>query len=88
MGRDLFLVNRQDARIWGWADEFISTPKLDDLACAYTSLQAFLGAENAHDVSVFCCFDNEEVGSETKQERHVDVLGRRAAPHQRVAGLR
>ena len=51
----------------GWADEFISTPKLDDLACAYTSLQAFLGAENAHDVSVFCCFDNEEVGSETKQ---------------------
>ena len=49
LGRDLFLVNRQDARIWGWADEFISTPKLDDLACAYTSLQAFLGAENAHD---------------------------------------
>lgn len=41
LGRDLFLVNRQDARIWGWADEFISTPKLDDLACAYTSLQAF-----------------------------------------------
>ena len=34
LGRDLFLVNRQDARIWGWADEFISTPKLDDLACA------------------------------------------------------
>lgn len=67
LGRDLFLVNRQDARIWGWADEFISTPKLDDLACAYASLQAFLGAENAHDVSVFCCFDNEEVGSETKQ---------------------
>ena len=67
LGRDLFLVNRQDACIWGWADEFISTPKLDDLACAYTSLQAFLGAENAHDVSVFCCFDNEEVGSETKQ---------------------
>ena len=63
LGRDLFLVNRQDARIWGWADEFISTPKLDDLACVYTSLQAFLGAENAHDVSVFCCFDNEEVGS-------------------------
>lgn len=67
LGRDLFLVNRQDARIWGWADEFISTPKLDDLACAYTSLQAFLDAENAHDISVFCCFDNEEVGSETKQ---------------------
>ena len=67
MGRDLFLVNRQEARIWGWADEFVSTPKLDDLACAYTSLQAFLGSESEHDISVFCCFDNEEVGSNTKQ---------------------
>lgn len=28
LGRDLFLVNHQDARIWGWADEFISTPSL------------------------------------------------------------
>ena len=26
-----------------------------------------MGAENARDISVFCCFDNEEVGSETKQ---------------------
>ena len=67
LGRDLFLVNRQDARIWGWADEFVSTPKLDDLACAYVSLQAFLAARNDRDVSVFCCFDNEEVGSNTKQ---------------------
>ena len=25
LGRDLFLVNRQDARIWGWADELSST---------------------------------------------------------------
>ena len=80
LGRDLFLVNRQDARIWGWADEFVSTPKLDDLACAYTSLQAFLAAENAADISVFCCFDNEEVGSNTKQGAMstflADTLGR------------
>lgn len=64
---DLFLVNRQPASVWGWRDEFVSSPKLDDLQCAFSSLKAFLAAENDHDVSVFACFDNEEVGSLTKQ---------------------
>ena len=67
LARDLFLVNRQAGRVWGAANEFVSVPKLDDLACAYTSLEAFLASENAGDVSVYACFDNEEVGSNTKQ---------------------
>ena len=67
VARDVFLVNRQQPRVWGWANEFVSAPRLDDLGCAYISLEAFLGASNPHDVSVFCCFDNEEVGSNTKQ---------------------
>ena len=67
LARDLFLVNRERPRVWGLRDEFVSAPRLDDLACAYISLEAFLATENDHDVSVFCCFDNEEVGSNTKQ---------------------
>ena len=67
LARDLFLVNRQQPRVWGWAKEFVSAPRLDDLGCVYISLQAFLASDNKHDVSVFCCFDNEEVGSNTKQ---------------------
>lgn len=67
LARDLFLVNRQPARVWGAAREFVSSPKLDDLMCVYTSLAAFLAAENSGCVQVFCCFDNEEVGSNTKQ---------------------
>ncbi len=67
LARDLFLVNRQEPRIWGAADEFVSAPKLDDLMCAYTALEAFLALDNERDVSVYVCFDNEEVGSHTKQ---------------------
>ncbi len=67
MAKDLFLVNRQTGVIWGVKDEFISSPKLDDLQCAYASLQAFLQAGNDRVVNVYCCFDNEEVGSNTKQ---------------------
>lgn len=67
LGKDLYLVNLQEGKIWGAAEEFVSAPKLDDLECAYTSLQGFLQAENEKSVNVYCCFDNEEVGSGTKQ---------------------
>lgn len=67
LGKDLFLVNRQKPVIWGWKDEFVSTPKLDDLQCAFTSLLGFLNGKNEKAVNVYCCFDNEEVGSNTKQ---------------------
>ncbi len=67
LARDLFLYNRTPARVWGAADEFVSGRALDDLGCAYTALEAFLGAENPRSVAVYACFDNEEVGSNTKQ---------------------
>ncbi|MEY8308784.1 M18 family aminopeptidase [Erysipelotrichaceae bacterium 51-3] len=66
-GKDLFLVNRMPGVVWGYADEFVSSPKLDDLECAYTTLQGFLNAEHGGKIDVYCCFDNEEVGSNTKQ---------------------
>lgn len=67
LGLDLFLVNRQRPCIWGMKDEFISSPKLDDLQCAFVAMKAFIASHNPHDISVYCCFDNEEVGSNTKQ---------------------
>lgn len=67
ISKDLFLVNRQAPAIWGYKDEFASTPKLDDLQCAFSSLKAFLDAKNSSHVNVYCVFDNEEVGSNTKQ---------------------
>lgn len=67
VARDLFLVNADAGRVWGATSEFVSSPRLDDLMCAYTSLRAFVASDNKNAVSVYACFDNEEVGSETKQ---------------------
>ena len=39
-------MNRQPGTIWGYGDEFVSGPRLDDLQCAFVSLEAFLQAEN------------------------------------------
>lgn len=67
LGRDLFLYNRVGGSIWGANNEFVSSSKLDDLQCAYSSICGFLSGENENSVSVCCIFDNEEVGSGTKQ---------------------
>lgn len=66
-GMDLFLYNRMEAVRWGSDREFIGCPRLDDLQCAFTSLKGFLEAENDKNINVYACFDNEEVGSGTKQ---------------------
>lgn len=68
ISRDLFLYNAERGRIIGIGDEFILAPRIDDLGCVYSSLRAFIDApETDKAVSVLAVFDNEEVGSETKQ---------------------
>lgn len=66
-GMDIFLYNRNEPSIWGANQEYISCPQLDDLQCAFTSLKGFLKGAQAKSINVFACFDNEEVGSGTKQ---------------------
>lgn len=67
LGHDLFLYNRTPGVIWGAEDEFISCSRLDDLQCAYASMEGFLQAERKDTVAVHCVLDNEEVGSTTRQ---------------------
>jgi len=66
LASDLFVYNNQKGTVWGATGEFVSAPRLDDLACVYTTLQAFLNAD-AKNIPIFAVFDNEEIGSETKQ---------------------
>ncbi|MDO4475773.1 MAG: M18 family aminopeptidase [Lachnospiraceae bacterium] len=66
---DLMLYPRTPGTIWGEQQAFFSAPKLDDLLCAYASVRALSGSRPARDgqIKVCCIFDNEEVGSGTKQ---------------------
>lgn len=67
LSHDLFLYNRDEGKRVGKDGEFILCPRLDDLGCVYTSTVAFLEAREAQSLPVLAVFDNEEVGSETKQ---------------------
>lgn len=65
---DLIVYNPAAGIEW---NGLISAPRLDDLQCVYASLAAFIGSGQStaptRSMPVFCLFDNEEVGSQTKQ---------------------
>lgn len=67
LGHDLFLYPREKGRIWGEKGEFILSPRLDDLQCVFASAKAFAESRSEEYINVCAVFDNEEVGSGTKQ---------------------
>lgn len=69
LGQDLFLYVRQKAVCFGASEEFIVSPRLDDLQCVFACKRAFLQADSKKTeyVNVCAVFDNEEVGSTTRQ---------------------
>ena len=67
LGSDLFLCIREKAAVWGCNEEFISSGRLDDQQCVFGILKGFLNAHSARSINVAAFFDNEEVGSGTKQ---------------------
>ena len=67
LGHDLYLYVRENARIWGMDNEYISSTALDDLECAWGCTQGFLRAEESQSIPVLCVFDSEEVGSGSVQ---------------------
>ncbi len=67
IGHDLFLYNRQAGTVLGAENDLVCSGKLDDLQCAFASLTGFIAAKDVKSVPVLAIFDNEEVGSSTKQ---------------------
>lgn len=64
---DLFLTNRVKGTVWGANNEFIAVGRLDDLQCVFAGAESIIEAKNKNNIAVHCVFDNEEVGSGTKQ---------------------
>ena len=64
LSADLFVYNPQAGVEW---NGYISAPRLDDLQCVYAALHGFLDAAEGAAAKVLAVFDNEEVGSQTRQ---------------------
>ncbi|MCQ2454441.1 MAG: M18 family aminopeptidase [Clostridia bacterium] len=67
LSTDLFLYSRTPGSVWGAKDEFFSCGRIDDLECAWTAAEALMNAKTEGHINVCAVFDNEEVGSTSKQ---------------------
>ena len=63
---DLYVVPAVDASYTGANGEFLTSPRIDNLTSVWASVQAIASCSPTG-VAVAVCFDNEEVGSHTKQ---------------------
>lgn len=66
-GMELYVYNYHRGTLFGVNNEFISAPQIDNLECAYLSMEAFIQSHNNKSCNVYATFDNEEVGSGSKQ---------------------
>ncbi len=67
LSHDLFLYTRERASVWGAGDAYFSCARIDDLECAWAAVYALTESTARDAVNVCAVFDNEEVGSSTRQ---------------------
>ena len=71
---DLSLYPTEGGRLLGLDNEFISSPRLDNLTSVLASIAGIIAAKPEKGLSLAALFDNEEVGSRTKQGAASAVL--------------
>lgn len=64
---DLVIYNCEEPCVTGLNEEFFSSPRLDNLTSVVACLKGIINDINEHDIHVIAMFDNEEIGSRTKQ---------------------
>lgn len=64
---ELSLYEFEKGSIIGLQDEFISCGRLDNMAMIHASIDALVNSKSSKSTKVVVCFDNEEIGSSTKQ---------------------
>ena len=71
---DLNLYDFTKGSLIGLNEEFISSGKLDDLAMVHAGLNAIINAPICKSTNLLAIFDNEEVGSRSKQGAGSPIL--------------
>lgn len=64
---DLCVYNTEQPYLTGITGEFLCAPRLDDITSVCALVHGLIGSENNDRVNLVCLFDNEEVGSLSKQ---------------------
>ncbi|KJZ72941.1 hypothetical protein HIM_07704 [Hirsutella minnesotensis 3608] len=76
---ELVLYDTQRAVVGGLADELIFAPRLDNLGMTYCAIEGLAssagqGLDDDDAIRMAACFDHEEIGSESAQGAHSNLL--------------
>lgn len=71
---DLFLVNADMPYSFGVNDEFLASPRIDNVSGVCSSLEALIANEQSKGICVAALLDNEEIGSRTVNGAGSDFL--------------
>ncbi len=63
---DLFFYNIEEPKQIGFTKELLIAPRIDNITSTYATLQGFL-ENNNNSINVYVTFNNEEIGSLTKE---------------------
>ena len=64
---DLCMYAMDEPKLVGIKEDFISAPRLDDITSCAALIHGLVASSNTDRVNLVCLFDNEEVGSLSKQ---------------------
>lgn len=64
---DIQLFDAQQAALGGFNDEWIFSGRLDNLCSCHAVAEGLVNAGSCEDICVACFFNNEEIGSETRE---------------------
>ena len=71
---ELYIYNCEKGCLFGADNEFISAPRIDNICSCEAVLKGFLEGNRKSGIDVAVFFDNEEIGSRTKQGAGSNVL--------------
>ncbi|KAL7792538.1 peptidase M18-like protein [Trichoderma ceciliae] len=78
---ELVLYDTQKSVIGGINDEFVFSPRLDNLGMTYCSVEGLISSvhkadalDNDSTIRLTVCFDHEEIGSQSAQGAHSNLL--------------
>ena len=73
---DLIVYNAEEPAFVGLDREMLSSPRLDNITSCLALVEGLIGSSNKADtgINLIALFDNEEIGSETKQGADSELL--------------
>lgn len=74
LSHDLFVVNAEKPYTFGVSDEFLASPRIDNLTSVFASLEALENKADGNGVCVAALMHHEEIGSHSTQGAGGDFL--------------